>query len=283
VSPLRENNYTSYAALINVLNETRAGIYIWDSKTPEDATITTIEKVYKGYTHDLQNASVEIGKVDGKDGVIAHYVDQQNRQVFQGIYWLDSKKIDNGPLATGSIEVRFYGTMPRNSTDGMAIAKSLISTLHIEKFANIGAEAANPVVPVVRPEPYIRVSNQNVEDSHGVALIDEAFSDGPGWVVIYNERYVKPVSGPIGHTHLNDGLNKNVKVNLNMAQVTARLYVVLYKDEGQVGTFENNGPDFPIDAHAQKVYSFLSKSPNPLADLRTDWQEHMSDHSRDWL
>lgn len=284
MSPHQENNYTSYTALINVLNETKAGIYIWDSKAPADTTITTIEKVYKEYTHDLQNASVEIGKIDGKDGIIAYYVDQQNRQVFQGVYWLDSKKNDNGPLSTGSIEVRFYGTMPRNSTDGMAIAKSLINTLHIEKFSNIGAEAARTVVPVVPPAPYIRVSNQNVEDGHGAALIDEAFSDGPGWVAIYNERYVKPIIGPIGYTHLNDGLNKNVKVNLNMALVTAKLYAVLYKDEGQVSTFEYPGPDFPLDVHAQKVYSFLSKWPSPLADLQTDLRKQMlEDPSQDWL
>jgi hypothetical protein len=284
--PLEDSNYTSYTALINVANETKAGIYIWDLKAPEDATITTIKAMYKAYTHDLQNASVEIGRIDGKDGIIAYYVDQQNRQAFLGKYWLDSKKIDNGPLASGSIEVRLVGTMPRNSTEGMAIARSLINTLHIEKFANPGAEAAKTVVPVVRPTPYIRVSDQNVENNHGAALINEAFSDGPGWVVIYNERYVpysKPFNGPIGYTHVNDGLNKNVKVNLNMALVTDKLYAVLYKDEGQVGAFEYPGPDFPLDLHAEKSYSFNSKWPHPLAELQTDWREHMSAHGLDWM
>ena len=83
---------------------------------------------------------------------------------------------------------------------------------------------------------------------------------------------------------MNDGLNKNVKVNLNMALVTAKLYAVLYKDEGQVGTFEYPGPDFPLDVHAQKVYSFLSKWPSPLADLQTDLRKQMlEDPSQDWL
>lgn len=281
--PLEENNYTAYTALINVVNETKAGIYIWDLKAPVDATITTIEKVYKGQTHDIPNASVEIGKIDGKDGIIAYYLDQQYRQVVLGLYWLDSKKIDNGPLATGSIEVRLVSILPRSSTDGMAIAKSLINTLHIEKFSNTSAQHAKKVSPVATPEPYIRVRNQNVEDNHGAALIDEAFSDGPGWVVIYNDPYSKPLMGPIGHTHLNDGLNRIVKVNLNMAQVTAKLYAVLYKDKGQVGTFEQYGPDFPLDPHTQKIYSFNSKWPNPLADLQIDWRGQVSDPSRDWL
>jgi hypothetical protein len=196
---------------------------------------------------------------------------------------LDSKKIDNGPLAVGSIEVRLVGTMSQNSTDSMAIAKSLINTLHVEKFSNQAAGAAKTVAPVAKPEPYISVSNQNVEDNHGEALIDEAFSDGPGWVAIYSDPYSKPLIGPLGYAHLNDGLNRNIKVNLNMAQVTARLYAVLYKDEGQVGTFEQYGPDFPLDPHALKIYSFNSKWPNPLADLQINWHGQVIDPGRDWL
>jgi len=208
----------------------------------------------------------KIGKIDGKEGIIAYYVNQQDRQTFLGRYWLDSKKIDNSSLSVGSIEVRLYGSMPRNSADSMANDKSLINTLHIEKFANPGVEAGKTNVPAVKPAPYIRVRDQNVEDNHGAALIDEALMNGPGWVVIYNERYVpysKPYTGTIGYTHLNDGLNKNVKVNLNMALVTAKLYAVLYMDEGQVGAFEYPGPDYPLDLHAEKIYSVSSKSPHP--------------------
>jgi hypothetical protein len=286
IAPFKDANYTSYSVLIDVPNETHAGIYIWDLKTPEDATITTIKDVYKAYTHNIQNSSVEIGKIDEKDGIIAYYINPQGRQAFLGRYWLDSKVIDNGPLAAGSVEVRLYGTMPRNSTEGMAIAKSLINTLHIEKFTNPGVKAAKTVAPVVRPAPYIRVRDQNVENNRGAALIDEAFSDGPGWVVIYNEKYApysKPFNGPIGYTHVNDGLNKNVKVNLNMALVTAKLYAVLYKDKGQVGTFEYPGPDLPLDLHAEKSYSFNSNWPHPLAELQTDWQNRMSSPGPNWM
>lgn len=106
---LETNNSTVYTVLINVANETNAGIYIWDLKIPEDATITTIKEIYKAYTRHIQNSSVEIGKIDGKEGIIAYYVNQQNQQTFLGRYWLDSKKIDNSSLSVGSIEVRLYG------------------------------------------------------------------------------------------------------------------------------------------------------------------------------
>jgi hypothetical protein len=286
IAPLEDANYTSYSVVIDVPNETRAGIYIWDLKTPEDATITTVKEIYNAYTQNLQNSSVEISTIDGKDSIIAYYVDPQDRQAFLSKYWLDSKKIDNSPLAAGSIEVQLLGTMPRNSTEGMVIAKSLINTLHIEKFITPSAEAAKTVAPVVRTAPYIRVSDQNVENNQGAALIDEAFSDGPGWVVIYNEKYVpysKPLNGPIGYTHVNDGRNENVKVNLNMALITDKLYAVLYKDEGQVGTFEYPGPDLPLDLLAEKSYSFYSNWPHPLAELQIDWRNHMFSHGPGWM
>jgi hypothetical protein len=189
-------------------------------------------------------------------------------------------------LSAGSIEVRLYGFMPQNSTDGMEIAKNLINTLHIEKIVNQSAEAAKAVMQTIRPAPYIHVHDQNVEDSQGYATIDEAFSNGPGWLVICNERYVpysKPSSDPIGYAHLNDGLNKNVKVKLNMALVSTKLYAVLLKDEGQVGTFEYPGPDYPLDLHAEKIYSFNSKSPHPAEDFRIDWREHMSAPGPNWM
>jgi hypothetical protein len=282
-SPLSEDNYTSYSVLFNASNETKAGIYIWDLKTPEDATITTKEQIYKAYTKDLPNASVEIRKIDGKDGIIAYYVNQKNRQVFQGIYWLDSKKIDNTSLYAGSIEVRLYSTMPRNSTEDMAIVKSFINTIHIERITNQSTEAAKTVVPAIRSAPYIHVRNQEVS---GYVIIDEAFSDGPGWVAIYNMDPSNTFSLPIGYTHVKDELNKGVKVQVNMAKVSPRqskLYAVLHKDGGAVGTFEYPGPDYPFDLHAEKIYSFNANSPNPLEDMQINWQTHMSAAGPNWM
>jgi hypothetical protein len=132
--PIQEKNLTAYSVLINVTNVTKAGIYIWDLKTPEDATPTSIKTKYVLSTRNLTPASVELGKVGGKDGVVAYYVDQKNRQAFLGIYYPDSKKVDDSSVYVGSIHVRVFGTMPRNSTEGMAIAKSLINTLNIEKI-----------------------------------------------------------------------------------------------------------------------------------------------------
>lgn len=299
--PYEDNNYTSYSVLVNVSSVTKASIYIFDMKEPEDATIATKEETYRGYTHDINNSSVEVSKIDGKDGIIALYVNPQNEQVLQGIYWLDSNEIDNSSLSEGSIEVRLYITMPQNSTEDMAIAENLVNTLHIEKIegqsvetnqtieANETAEtgpAAETVASAIKPAPYLSVRAQNVEDNHGYAIIDEAFSNGPGWVVIYNNNYMpysRTMSNPIGYTHVDDGLNRIVKVKLNMALVSDKLYAVLFKDDGQVGTFEYPGPDYPLDLHIEKIYPFSSKWPHPLEDFKINWQDHMSSPGREWL
>ncbi len=68
-----------------------------------------------------------------------------------------------------------------------------------------------------------------------------------------------------------------------MALVTAKLYAVLYKDEGQVGTFEYPGPDYPLNLHAEMVYPFSSKWPHQLNDIQTNWQEHMSGSGPAWM
>lgn len=298
LSPFIDDNYTSYSVLINVSNAAIAGVYIFDLKKPEDVNTTAIENEYKAAVRGMNNSSVEISKIDGKDGIIARYVSLQNKQILQGIYWLDSNIVGN--VSEGSTEVRIYAAMPQNSTESMGIAESLTNTLHIEKTA-VEAPKANKTTAInqtaqknltiqsaaqtIRPDPYLRVRDQNVEDNHGYVIIDEAFSNGPGWIVIYNEKYAysRPYTQPAGYTHVDSGLSKAIKVKLNMAMVTPRLYAVLFKDEGQVGAFEYPGPDFPLDPHATEIYVFSSKWPHPLDDFNIDWRNHASIPGSNWL
>ena len=98
--------------------------------------------------------------------------------------------------------------------------------------------------------------------------IDAAFSDGPGWLVIYNDKYNIQADGQvIGTAKLNDGLNENISVKVNMALVTPKLYAVIHKDAGTVGTFEYPGPDEPYNPRDEKIYQFYSTWPYPKADF----------------
>ncbi len=58
----------------------------------------TIAEAYKTYIHDINNSSVEVSKIDGKDGIIALYENPLNEQVLLGIYWLDSNNAYDTPL-----------------------------------------------------------------------------------------------------------------------------------------------------------------------------------------
>ncbi|MFB3766536.1 MAG: hypothetical protein ACE14P_14995 [Methanotrichaceae archaeon] len=296
--PYENNSYTSYSVLINV-SKVRAGIVIYDLKNPEDTNITPVVELYKNYTRNMSNSSLETTKIDGKDGVVIRYVDpRDNKQELQGIYWLDSHQVNNSAQSEGSIEVRLYATMPQNSPEDKAIAESIFDTIHIVKTEGQAVQTTQPapanqpvqppqtVVQAFKPMPYIDIKDQNVENNGGNAIIDAVFSNGPGWVVIYNERYVPystPVSSPIGYTRVDSGLTKGIKVKLNMALVTGKLYAVLFKDVGQVGAFEYPGPDFPLNPHAETIYSFNAKWPNPLDDFRIDWREHTSSHDPYWM
>lgn len=288
--PYENDSYTSYSASINVSN-TKADIIIYDLKTPEDATISTVAATYRANVRNLNSSSVEIGKIDGKDAIITRYINpQNNKQILDGKYWVDSHKVDDSPLSEGSIEVTVYASMPQNSAEDMAIAESIINTLHIVKTQGQASQTNQPAqtaVPTIRPEPYLSVRDQNVENNGGNVIIDGAYSNGPGWVVIYNERYVPyssaPMNNPIGYTHVDDGLSNAIKVKLNMALVTDRLYAVLFKDNGQVGAFEYPGPDYPLSLHAEKIYSFNSKTPHPMDDLRINWSEHGSSPDPYWM
>ncbi len=282
--PLEGNNSTGYTALINVQNETRVGIYINDMKSPADATLETLKEKFQSSLNSSQNPSVEIGKIDGRDGLITYYLEpSRDRQIYYYIYWLDSKTPEGSSASTGSIDVRIYGYSPLNSTHGMDIAKSLLNTINITK----ASEAAMPAsLSEVRPSPYIRTHNQNAEDQQGAVFVDEAYSDGPGWLVIFNQKsypYQGLIYSPIGQTQIEDGLNRNVRVDLNMALISPRLYAVICKDEGALAKFEFNGPDYPFNRQATVYYSFYGIWPYPNTMETPDWLSLMSHPHEDWL
>jgi hypothetical protein len=297
--PLEEDNYTSYTTLIDVADKTRVGIYIFDLKTREDATLKTRITAYKLISKYLENASVKIDEIDGKECIFITYENSsKNKKHFEYLYWPDSEVVPGSDVSIGAIEVRVFGSMPLNSSHGMAIAESIRNTLHIEKFAShassevesvapVAAQAATPAIEVApRPSPYIKTHDQDAASQGGVVMIDEAFSDGPGWVVVFNEKdnpFLGPVYTPAGQAHLNDGLNKNIPIKLNMAGLTPKLYTALYRDEDVKGNFESNGKSIFLNPSSNVHYSFRAISPyDGMALESPDWSSFTSDPILDW-
>ncbi len=94
-----------------------------------------------------------------------------------------------------------------------------------------------------------------VDQATGKVVVDRVLSDGPGWLALHAEEGGAP--GPvIGYTPVNEGENPNVTVTVNPADLTWKLYPMLYADEGTSGQFELGGADVPclIDAQGRPIF-----------------------------
>jgi predicted lipoprotein with Yx(FWY)xxD motif len=57
----------------------------------------------------------------------------------------------------------------------------------------------------------------------------------------------------IGETLIKNGINTNVKVNINTSLATPVLYAMLHEDHGIIGVLEFPGPDNPVMVNGQMV------------------------------
>jgi predicted lipoprotein with Yx(FWY)xxD motif len=124
-----------------------------------------------------------------------------------------------------------------------------------------------PLVPVTTGDPSVIVNDQETDGTS--VIVADAFSQGPGWMVIHKQN--KGNTGePIGETHLNDGDNKNVVVKIDPAQATAVMYAMLHTDAGTIGTYEFPGPDVPVMLNGTMLSpAFNATIRSTLADAAT--------------
>jgi hypothetical protein len=91
--------------------------------------------------------------------------------------------------------------------------------------------------------PEILVYDQPVID--GTIMVERAISQGPGWVVIYNEAGGQP-GFIIGAAPLEDGLNEAVVVDLRESALTTQLFAWLHQDTTPGDEFDFPGQDPPV-------------------------------------
>ncbi|HVP20766.1 MAG TPA: hypothetical protein VMS73_02780 [Anaerolineaceae bacterium] len=122
------------------------------------------------------------------------------------------------------------------------------------------ANAANyQVKPLTQPavtvtsaagSPSVTVKDQEYDGT--TVIVADAFSVGPGWMVIHNQE--NGVLGPpIGYTQINAGDNKNIAVKIDPAQATAVMYAMMHVDAGVIGKYEFPGPDVPAMDNGEMV------------------------------
>jgi len=109
--------------------------------------------------------------------------------------------------------------------------------------------------------PSVRVRDQEYDGT--TVIVADAFSQGPGWMVIHNQ--VNGSLGPaIGYTRVNDGDNKNIVVKIDPSQTTPVMYAMLHTDAGTVGKYEFPGPDVPVMINGEML------SPSFKATVHSD-------------
>jgi hypothetical protein len=96
-------------------------------------------------------------------------------------------------------------------------------------------------MPSVPSGPSIIIYDQKITVL-GYFIVSRAYSDGPGWAVLYADDKGEP-GEIIGQAHLNPGVNGDVRLYANQLKTTTIMYVILHKDLGKIGTFEYPGPD----------------------------------------
>jgi hypothetical protein len=113
--------------------------------------------------------------------------------------------------------------------------------------------------------PAITTPRQPLED--GTIVIQQVYSDGPGWIVIHADADGQP--GPvIGYTEVPDGISNEVIVQVAPEDLTETLYAMLHVDAGEEGIFEfPDGPDTPMEINGEVVTeTFQGKAPDEPAE-----------------
>lgn len=106
--------------------------------------------------------------------------------------------------------------------------------------------------------PDIVVYDQPVVD--GVVVVDRVISDGPGWLAVYYDDEGQP-GLIIGSAPLEDGLNRDIPINLIRSAVTPLLYVRLHAD---------TEPGDPFDFPREDPIVMSGGRMPPATPFRTD-------------
>jgi hypothetical protein len=105
--------------------------------------------------------------------------------------------------------------------------------------------------------PNVQVAGIGIVD--GTVTMVRTTIDGPGWVVIHAD--VDGAPGPvIGYASIDEGVTRNVVVDVEPEAATPILHAMLHVDAGTVGTYEFPGPDEPVMIEGNIVMARFSST-----------------------
>lgn len=147
--------------------------------------------------------------------------------------------------------------------DPATATETLYAMLHVDagtvgeyEFPGEDAPATVGDQVVVKPfkvtglPPSVIVLDQEFDEDS--VTIRQAVSQGAGWIVIHTDNEGSP--GPIiGFAPLSDGVNADVRVEVDESDSTEMLFAMLHVDAGTAGVYEFPGDDVPVMEDDQVV------------------------------
>ena len=128
------------------------------------------------------------------------------------------------------------------------------ATEPIPTAAQAAAASTAPPEPAVdqakSDQISVMVFDQSVDG--GGVVIEQVFSDGPGWLVIHADNGGSP-GAVLGYAPVVDGKNENVTVTIDDSEATPQLFAMLHVDGGEAGVYEFPGADAPAMLNGQMV------------------------------
>ena len=106
-------------------------------------------------------------------------------------------------------------------------------------------------VTVDVPMPAIIVADQQLWED-GVILIDSVTATEPSWVVVAD---ASTPENQYGMSFIEPGSHQNVPVTIPWRRAVPDLQASLWRDGGQVGIFDPNGEDMPVEVAGNPVFA----------------------------
>jgi hypothetical protein len=136
MDPIQTESVNVYGMQIFTDNSTKARLMVSEYKNPIDSTLGIYKQLaIMGIAlNGFNTTSADDITIDGKEGFLitgeplqGNTVVPAGTNLFQALYWIDSKDCECGPVSLGTTSVDITSYYPQDVTE------NLIGSLHVEK------------------------------------------------------------------------------------------------------------------------------------------------------
>lgn len=213
-----DNDSSSYMFEVKFDNDTRAavGIVKYNNWQCADFPCSLWQNLYLENDPTIKSFNISYPLIDGKVGQVItteapRIKDNKIVNSTEVEIWMDSKKVEGYDFLMGKTKVEMILLLPDNLT------RDMLNTFHLTdggmKLGTMAAEGQSPS---------ISVRTQTSKDPEGVVIIPQVISNGPSYVIVFDE-----FDNILGYEAVSDGVNNDVQVSLDQTPQSQWLYATL--------------------------------------------------------